>query len=349
MARRIDRDGRFHGVASIAIPSSTLSGFWNHLALGDHSTVALFTNDGELVARHPSVSVAINIGSSPLFKDHLPVASSGTYFNPDTSVDGRARTVGYQSVDDWALVATTGIDRSEALEVFWLNLRDGLIVGAPVALLCMIGIIWGYKLLQADAQRRAALERSLEQNRFLLREVHHRVKNNLQAVASLVRLQPIPPTQKEDISRRIRAMVAVHQQIYQTDQFSEVHLAPYVKELVEDVATGFNFNVTIRMDLEPIVAAPDQAMPLGFILTEIVTNAFKHAFTKKEHGTLEIKLFSQGNVVHLNVEDDGSGHGPGAQSGMGSKLLDGFAVQLGGTIETISCKGTKVVASSDQP
>jgi two-component sensor histidine kinase len=345
VARRIERNGRFHGVASIAIPADSLSGFWSHLAMGDNSTVAIVRTDGELVARHPSVTAAVNISASPLFREHLPVAQSGFYFNRGTSVDGRARTVGYQTVTGWPLIATTGIDRSEALEVFWRNLRDGLSIGLPMALLCLIGMLWGYRLLQADAQRRADLEQAVEQNRFLLREIHHRVKNNLQAVASLVRLQPIPEEQKEDISRRIRAMVAVHQQIYQTDKFTTVQLAPYVEELVEDVAAGFKSNVAIEMELDPVVTNPDQAMPLGFILTEIVTNAFKHAFAGRSEGKLSVRLFTENDTVNLVVEDDGPGHRADAQRGMGSKLLDGFVVQLGGTIESVSGDGTKVTVS----
>src|SRR5690606_23032245 len=122
-------------------------------------------------------------------------------YHIDASIaDGVPRIVGYHKVDNWPLIATTGVERREALSSFRTNLLGGLAVGLPTALAMALGTLWIATLLRSDSGRRAQLEAAVERNGFLLREIHHRVKNNLQAVASLIRLQPIPGDLKADIS-----------------------------------------------------------------------------------------------------------------------------------------------------
>lgn len=343
IARRISRNGQFHGAASIAIPTSTMDEFWSTMELGPHSTVSVIRADGWLVARHPQLPQAIDFSGSPLFTRYLPTAPSGFYHSAVSPADGLSRIVGYRKVDNWPLVATTGVERGEALQYFWSNLRSGLAVGGPVIGMLVLGTIWIVSLLRADAVRRLELEQALERNQFLLREVHHRVKNNLQAVSSLVQLQPLPKDSKEDMTRRIKAMIAVHEQIYGADQFDRVELAPYAERLVREIATGFSKNVDIETNLEPISIGRDQALPVGLILNEIVSNAFKHAFADKDEGQLYVELRREGENARLVVNDDGPGYAPGqGRKGMGSRLIAGFAAQLGGAVNVENANGTTV-------
>jgi two-component sensor histidine kinase len=190
-----------------------------------------------------------------------------------------------------------------------------------------------------------ALEQALERNTFLMREIHHRVKNNLQAVSSLVRLQPLSQDRKDDMARRIAAMVAVHEQIYGADQFDRVEVGGYVERLAKEVAQGFHGHIRIETRVDPLTLGPDQAMPLGLIVNEVVTNAFKHAFADRVDGRVLVSLSVEGKTARLVIEDDGPGYALDHEKGMGSKLIDGFVAQLGGTLDVDAADGTKVVVS----
>lgn len=345
VARRISRGGRFNGAASIAIPTTAMDEFWMLLELGPHSTVSVVREDGWLVARHPQLPETINLNSSPLFNDYLPKAPSGFYHNAASVADGVSRIVGYRKVDLWPLVAITGIERGEALQFFWGSLRDGLLIGVPVIILLAGGMFWILRLLRGDAARRLALEQALERNNFLMREIHHRVKNNLQAVSSLVRLQPLPQDRKDDLSARIAAMVAVHEHIYGSDQFEEVEVASYIGRIVKDSAEGFRGHVTIETQIEPLRLGSARAMPLGLLVNELVTNAFKHAWVNRIDGRLAVRLTVLNGKAELIVEDDGLGYSHDRRTGMGSRLIEGFVMQLGGTIKVDVSAGTRVIVS----
>jgi hypothetical protein len=248
--------------------------FWALMELGPASTVSVIRTDGWVVARHPQLQQTLDLSETQLFTKYLPNAASGVYLSAASPADALARIVGYRTVTSWPLVATTGIERTEALQVFWTSMRAAVIIGIPLIALLVLGIFWVVRLLAADEARRIELESALERNNFLLREIHHRVKNNLQAVSSLVRLQALPKESKDDMARRIAAMVAVHEQIYGADQFDRVDFASYAERLVKEVATSFAAKVVIEKHLEQITVEADHALPLGLILNEALSNAF---------------------------------------------------------------------------
>ncbi|MBX3576215.1 MAG: ATP-binding protein [Rhizobiaceae bacterium] len=345
VARRINRGGTFHGAASIAIPTRAMDEFWLLLELGPRSTVSVIRSDGWLVARHPQLPETIDLGDTPLFTQYLPASPSGFYHNTASIADGLSRIVGYRKVELWPLVALVGIERGEALGFFWRSLRDGMLIGVPLMGLLIGGMFWILRLLRADVGKRVALEHALERNNFLMREIHHRVKNNLQAVSSLVRLQPLPHERKEDMVRRIAAMVAVHEQIYGADQFEQVDVAPYLERLVREVAEGFRGHVMIETQIEPLSIGPDHAMPLGLLVNEVVTNAFKHAFADRTSGRLGVRLSVEDRRARLVIEDDGPGYSTAERRGMGSRLIDGFVAQLDGTLDIDTRDGTKFVVT----
>ncbi len=345
IARAITRNGQFHGAASIAIPTRAMDEFWTLLELGPLSTVAVVRQDGWLIARHPQLPQTIDLSGTALFTRFLATSQGGFYHNASSPADGLSRIVGYRSVKHWPVIATTGIERSEALQSFWSSLRGGLMIGIPLMCLLVLGVFWIMRLLKADAKHRRALESAIERNAFLMREIHHRVKNNLQAVSALVRLQPLPKDLKDDMARRIAAMVAVHEQIYGADQFEQVEVAPYVERLVKEVAAGFLGHVEIETQIAPLRVGPDHAMPIGLIINEVVTNAFKHAFANKTDGRLAVRLSIDGTTAHLVVEDNGTGYDPGHSNGMGTRLIESFVAQLGGTLEFGDGPGTKVIIS----
>ncbi len=345
VARRISRNNLFHGAASIAIPTRTMDEFWSKMELGPLSAVTVVRADGLMVARHPQMPQALDFSRSRLFSQLLSTSTSGFYHSESSIADGVARIIGYHKVEDWPIIATSGVDRQEALASFRANLVGGIAVGLPTALALGLGTLWIASLLRKDGDRRAQLEAAVERNGFLLREIHHRVKNNLQAVASLIRLQPIPGELKADISRRIEAMVAVHEQIYGSDQFDRIQLVPYVKRLVTDIGTGFPEDVNIKFELEPVSVERERGVAFGLLVSEVVTNAFKYAY-KGRKGHLLIKLTREGDKGCLQIADDGAGFSPeDVAQGMGTKLIAGFAMQVGGALSMDATDGTKVTVT----
>ena len=157
---------------------------------------------------------------------------------------------------------------------------------------------------------------SLAEKEMLLKEVHHRVKNNLAVIGSLFYLQSTHLTDPEMIGvlrssqDRVRSMAMVHESLYNSDSLAEVNFADYALSLCEQLVTNYSLDDRIHLvtDLEPVVLSIDIAVPCGLILNEIITNAIKHAFNDGRVGTIDLSLrrTSPHDVV-IEVTDDGVG------------------------------------------
>ncbi|KAA9385635.1 hypothetical protein F4V89_17270 [Neorhizobium galegae] len=334
VARRIERDGIFRGVASITIPNESLDGFWASMGLGPNSTILIIRDDGWLIARRPAAMRAIDLSTTawyPMTRE-MP---TGFYHSPVSPIDGHARIVAFWKVSGWPVIALAAIARQEILDQFWRNLFSDTLVMLPLMALLVLGAFWINRLLYRMAARNEELEQAVERNRFLLREIHHRVKNNLQAVLALVRLQALPVDARDDMTRRIAAMIAVHEQIYQNDQFERVEVAPYATKLINDIASGYETPVVLDLNLQAITVDREQALPLGMIINEVVSNSFKYAFAGRQNGRLSVELREDGDNLHLVIRDDGPGIEAFSRTGgMGSKLIANFVKQLGGHFTT---------------
>ena len=353
IGRRIERGGEFLGVAVIYVPADLLAQFWQSMDLGPGSTVGLLRDDGWLVARFPVPERTLNLAGYALFTEHLPKASEGSYETPASPADGRPRIVGYRRVEGLPLVTVIGIPTSVLTEDLRSRLGEIALMAAFFGGALLLVSLWVVKLLRQEERARDALAVALEENRMLLREVHHRVKNNLQTVSSLIQLQPGDPQGKSELMRRIAAMTAVHEHIYGSDQFGQVDLADYVRRLVAGLHDGYGPGVEVRCELEPVTVGADQALPLGLVVNEVVSNAFKHAFPDGRAGLITVTLAPEGaGHAVLRVRDDGVGYQPGRRVGMGSRLIQGLVQQIGGECEFRDDHGTVFVLrfpSADLP
>lgn len=355
ISRRLKRDGRFSGIASIAIPVDLLADFWRSLGLGDFSAVGVVREDGWLVARYPTPDKPINLIEMPLFRTLLPKQPRGYYLSPVSPADGMARTIGYYKLPGLPLVATAGVSQTAVLDDFWRRIAIGLLFALPVAALLVAATVLIYRLLGRDTRSRVEIAEALDENRMLFREIHHRVKNNLQTVASLIQLQPGPSELKQAMVRRIAAMSAVHEQIYRSDQFARLDLRDYVDDLIGKLKDSYPASVEICSRLEPIEVESETATPLGLIINEVVSNAFKHAFPDGRPGRISISLEADGPAsARLRIADNGigislpdapaaEGRGGAAASrhgGMGSRLIAGLTRQIGGASSVTIDGGT---------
>jgi two-component sensor histidine kinase len=330
VGRRIGDGSQFRGAATITIPNESLDRFWASMGLGPNSTISVIRDDGWLVARRPIATQPVDLSTT----DWFPLTrtqTTGFYHSQVSPIDGLSRIVAFWKIPGWPLIALAAIDRQEMLDQFWHNLFSDALLMVPLMAVLMLAAFWINRLLYRTAVRNEELEQALERNRFLLREIHHRVKNNLQAVLALIRLQQLPPETRDDMARRIGAMIAVHEQIYGADQYERVEVAPYITKLVHDIASSYNADVAIGLDLAPLTVDREQALPIGMIVNEVVSNSFKYAFARPSGGKLQVVLRQVNDDLCLVIRDNGPGMGSAKRgSGMGSKLITSFVKQIGG-------------------
>ncbi len=182
------------------------------------------------------------------------------------------------------------------------------------------------------AQRRT--ESALRERTVLLQEVHHRVKNNLQIIASLLRLQarsaePTVALALQDSENRVMAMALTHQLLYERTDFSSLELGPYLKRLVGSLRDAHG---QLMERIQLLVDAPDgglhielsQAVPVALVVNELLTNALKHAFAPHRSGTVAVKAARVGSEITVTVSDDGRGLPTDSRLSEGSSL--GFSL-----------------------
>lgn len=194
------------------------------------------------------------------------------------------------------------------------------------------------RLRRANEEAQAALKASNERLKTLLKEVNHRVANSLQLVSALVRLQAGVVSDEAaqaallDTQRRIQAVAQVHRRLYTSEMVEEVEMDDYLAALVEDLqktyAEGHNCRLTLAA--EPISLATDQAVSLGVIVNELVTNAVKYAYPTGKGEVRIILARDGGEAAILTVEDDGVGMPDQAPkgTGLGTKVIAAMAQSL---------------------
>jgi two-component sensor histidine kinase len=202
--------------------------------------------------------------------------------------------------------------------------------------------------LRANIAERESL---LAQRETLLREVHHRVKNNLQIMQSLVRLSAArAPAQAApqfaDLVGRLGAIGQLHTRIYASGNFTEIDAAAYLADVIAQVDAAFGavqHSVRVVKYLAPLTVDVDTAIPLGLITTELLTNAYRHAFPVDYAGTIRVELTQHAGIVQLTVADDGVGlPGAGRDSALtGLRLVQALAKQIGGTVAAEAGSGTQ--------
>jgi|GEM_PF-1235870 len=202
------------------------------------------------------------------------------------------------------------------------------------------------------------LIKSLEEKEVLLREIHHRVKNNLQVISSLLDLRAMRAGDEklrelcQDARAKIQTMALIHTHIYQSGEFTRIAMKNYLRDLVHYLAqihSDKRRSVEVKIEGEEIPLSVTQAMPLALVLNEAIANAYKHAFPTGHHGTISVILERSGqNVVRFRVKDDGLGLPSGLNldqtQTLGWKLMRNLVTdQLKGRLQIIQNKGTEVL------
>lgn len=201
------------------------------------------------------------------------------------------------------------------------------------------------------------LEDALREKTVLLNEVHHRVKNNLQVITSLLNLQadyaadPRLRAILAESCNRVKAMALTHQLLYERKDFSRLRLGDYLERLVQSIrssyrSTGNRISLRLEQPDENLALDLERAVPCGLLLNELVTNSYKHAFPGERHGEILIELSAGADdQICLSIADDGIGLPPDTElatsSSLGLQLVQLFVEQLHGTTEVIRQPGSR--------
>ncbi|HYC02055.1 MAG TPA: histidine kinase dimerization/phosphoacceptor domain -containing protein [Azospirillaceae bacterium] len=350
-SRRLTRpDGGLAAVVLISFRPGSFDRLRFPGPLHQNAVIALYRDDGRMVARSPLDPALLEKGvPTARMRPGSPVGA-----DRDTSpVDGQLRIVGWRRLEGWPVVAIAGIAEEVALAPWrtGLYLTAGLLAAvlAGAALLTRSGVraMRREEVLRRDlaatvCELRAAngrLGEALAEKAMLFREVHHRIKNNLQVTSALLQLQASRFKDAgvreafEQTEDRLRSIGLLHESLYRTDQGGDVDLADYLGRLVGMLAAAHGAEargIRIVLALDPCAIALERAVPVALVLTEVITNAFKHGFAGAEPEqahVLTVSACRAGGLYRVEVRDTGPGMPEGAAASMGTSLIRSLSRQ----------------------
>ncbi|MEL7248796.1 MAG: histidine kinase dimerization/phosphoacceptor domain -containing protein [Bacteroidota bacterium] len=222
-------------------------------------------------------------------------------------------------------------------------------------------VLWAFRRAQADkriiSEKNLQIEESLAEKEVLLREIHHRVKNNLQIISGLLDRQA-RKSSDESVRRlvregqeRIQSMALIHQNLYESEQLSGIDIKTYLRELSGNIQHSQLMNpgeeaIQLELDVAEGHLDIDTAIPVGLILNELLTNCYKYAFKGRAGGKISVAFNKNNDQYELFVRDDGIGFNPddaARKRSLGLSLVRGLVRQLDGTIEWLKVeRGTAV-------
>jgi len=207
---------------------------------------------------------------------------------------------------------------------------------------------------QLDAQNHI-IEKALEEKEVLMKEIHHRVKNNLQVISSLLDLQSMTITNKQAYqtvkrgNNRVQSMALIHQNLYSEGNLKGIIAREYIGNLLRNLCDSYNISsdkITVNTQIDDLNLDVDTMIPLGLIINELVSNSFKYAFKNEQKGQLTLILQQQPDYLLLKVTDNGTGFPDGfdikGNKSFGLKMIKAFAQKLKARLDIYNQNGAVV-------
>lgn len=197
------------------------------------------------------------------------------------------------------------------------------------------------------------LEKQNQEKEFLLKEIHHRVKNNLETISSLLALQTAQIENQElqeimiESQNRVQSMGMIHQNLYQGENLAAIEMKNYFENLGRFIIDSFDASdrIVLEVNMKPLELNVDRAIPIGLIVNELITNSLKYAFPNQRDGLISISLEEKNRHLYLRIADDGVGMGATTQlkgTGFGSQLVQLLTRQLDGKMTLSTQRGTEL-------
>jgi two-component sensor histidine kinase/ligand-binding sensor domain-containing protein len=235
---------------------------------------------------------------------------------------------------------------------FWLLIVFLSIVSVTAFIRLRLHFLEKRTLDKLVMEKTATLTRALEEKNVLIKEVHHRVKNNLSIIYGLLELQMeyMNDDRIKDVFRdsqlRVHSIAMVHEKLYQSDNLSRIDARKYIKDLVTMIFESMkdaDKSIHLSLDIDEIHLTLDQGVPCGLILNELISNSIKHAFTEAASGIVSVSLKQEGGKTVLSVSDNGKGlpvdYKIGTTESLGHVLIEALTRQLKTSIEIQSNPG----------
>ena len=219
----------------------------------------------------------------------------------------------------------------------------------------IVGIVCIGNDIEEIKEAQSKIKASLEEKEILLREIHHRVKNNLQIISSMLNIQSNYIKDKEDLEllresqSRIKSMAIIHEGLYNSNDFTHINFKDYINNLMHYISVHYNLSPKIHLyvDVKNIMLNIETAVPCGLIINELVSNSIKHAFPPGSSGNIKVSLTSEMGICSLKVSDNGIGFPANVDfkntKTLGFKLVNVLTNQLDGNIELDKRKGTEFI------
>jgi two-component sensor histidine kinase len=328
-ARRIKQHGRYRDIPIIFI--TAINKDQTHVFLGYESGAIDYLSkpfDDHVLRAKVAVIVELFKKSRRIQEQERALAAANAELHQEIAQREKAQAA-LREVND--KLERKVADRTSALEAFNQALRD-----------------------EIDTRRRTQeeLEVSLREKEVLLREIHHRVKNNLQVISSLLSLQSNYIEDRrmlqlfEESRNRIRSMALVHETLYSSTSLSRIDMASYVRDLTNQLVRSYAAeHIRVQLRVDPVFLGVDTAIPCGLMLNELISNAFKHAFPGGREGDVFVELTKLGDERYLlMIQDTGTGIPVHIDlmntTSLGLRLVDALVAQLQGRIQLDRNGGT---------
>ena len=258
----------------------------------------------------------------------------------------------HDAAPDTAIVVLTGTtDEELGLKTVAGGAQDYLVKGQLDGNLLIRSLRYAVERKQAQEKIKAALR----EKEILIKEVHHRVKNNLQMIYSLLAMQSKRTKGGKtalllrESQNRIRSIALVHERLYRSPDLANIDLAEYIHLLAQNLFYSYGADsdrITLKIDVGNVLMDIDSALPCGLIINELVSNSLRHAFPRNRNGTISVELHpNHDNLIVLTVSDNGVGFAPDLDvrklDTLGMQLVHALAGQLGGKLEITGEKGAQ--------
>lgn len=245
------------------------------------------------------------------------------------------------------------LNTQNRLQASLLQARQRQLLIVLVGATLLIGLLFGiYRLYRQLKLQNQFIEKNLREKEILLKEIHHRVKNNLQVIASLLRIQSRSITDEQakqallDGRSRVRSMALIHEDLYQENNLSGIFMPDYLGKLAHDIFRIYNVasdRIRLQTAIAPLRLDVDTVIPIGLIVNELITNALKHAFPEYRSGVVTLSLQEQTGTLVLEVCDNGLGIQEAATEGAyGLSMIEIFREKLEGELYITADGGTSV-------
>jgi two-component sensor histidine kinase len=345
-----DAEGRLHAIVVVSLrpvffASTLFAPEYRH-----GGALGIYGLDGSIIARSPFEPAMLGqkITSSASFENSLSMEQN-TYYGTSV-IDRRDRIVSLRRVHDWPIMVAASITVADALAGWYSQITWSVafVLGIVAALTWLVWL--GLGLIESEASTRASLARAVSERDLLFQELHHRIKNNLATIGSLLALQSRQIASPEakiallDTRERIASISLIHETLYRTGSASEVDLAEYLSQLVRGLADTYGADdrgVALRTEMTPCTIDLQRAIPIALTVNEAIANAFKHAFDEGQEGEIKVTLDCAGDRFLIEVRDSGKGmQGPPRAQSLGMRLIGSFVAQLQGEFRFRTDGGT---------